>query len=220
VYALLMVVAKLLTGIWLLETPAMLSTMLRSETQKFEVPLKRLGLGHPSDAISSSKISARNKSKQANSLKSVGNSVSITSSTLDAVATSLPNIFSPDPLVGKPLKPRSLYPSVILVTAMVVRGEIGFLIASVAESHGIFSTRSDGEESGSLDLYLHVVWAIVICTILGPVVVGILVKRVKALEEKREGDGTERDRGPPMLGSRGISAGSEVVEQQGPWVGH
>ncbi|KAG6018750.1 hypothetical protein E4U19_008059, partial [Claviceps sp. Clav32 group G5] len=63
-------------------------------------------------------------------------------------------------------KPRSLYPASIIGCAMVARGEIGFLISSIAESNNIFSA-SSGRSSTS-DLFLIVTWAIVLCTILGP----------------------------------------------------
>ncbi|RPB11252.1 hypothetical protein P167DRAFT_554126 [Morchella conica CCBAS932] len=83
--------------------------------------------------------------------------------------------------------PKSLYPPSILGLAMIARGEIGFLIASVAEARGIFSPAPGGAE-GSSELYLVVIWATVVCTVLGPVCVGLLVRRVKALERERTVD--------------------------------
>ena len=82
---------------------------------------------------------------------------------------------------------------------MISRGEIGFLIASTAESRGVFSSstpsmkRAEGEESS--EVYLIVVWAVVLCTILGPVLTGLLVKRVKRLQgiERRRGGGEKED---------------------------
>ena len=97
---------------------------------------------------------------------------------------------SPDPVtrVSSPLLPekRALrtYSPALLGLAMVARGEIGFLIASVAESHGIFNSSSSSTpvpgERG--ELYPVVVWAIVLCTVVGPVGVGGLVRRIKRLE--------------------------------------
>jgi Kef-type K+ transport system membrane component KefB len=75
-------------------------------------------------------------------------------------------------------KPLSLYPAAILGSAMVSRGEIGFLISAVAESNGIFAS-STGEGSA---LFLVVTWAILLCTVLGPITVGLLVKRVRRLQ--------------------------------------
>ncbi|KAI1074793.1 Sodium/hydrogen exchanger [Whalleya microplaca] len=82
-----------------------------------------------------------------------------------------------------PAKPLSLYPSAILSFAMVARGEIGFLISAVAESNGIFRKPSDRDSDAS-ELFLIVTWAIVVCTIIGPLSVGVLVERVKNLERK------------------------------------
>jgi hypothetical protein len=79
---------------------------------------------------------------------------------------------------------------------MVARGEIGYLIASLAESNGIFGETSDGSSS---ETYLIVVWAISLCTLIGPISVGTLVKRVKALQMQRTNTG-----GPDPLGVWGI----------------
>jgi Kef-type K+ transport system membrane component KefB len=74
----------------------------------------------------------------------------------------------------------------MLGTAMTARGEIGFLIASVAASTGLFdSKKSQGQEqNNSSEIYLVVIWAVVLCTIIGPLSVGTLVRRVKRLEGK------------------------------------
>jgi len=82
--------------------------------------------------------------------------------------------------------PLSLYPAAILGLAMVARGEIGFLISSLAESNGIFSS------GGNEQVFLIVTWAIVLCTLIGPVCVGLLVRRVKTLERERVGRGDGR----------------------------
>jgi hypothetical protein len=92
-------------------------------------------------------------------------------------------------------KPFSLYPGAILGLAMVSRGEIGFLISSLAESNGILSS------GGNDQVFLIVTWAIVLCTIIGPVGVGLLVRRVKTLEKKKEEGGGGRD----VLGVWGVS---------------
>jgi hypothetical protein len=97
--------------------------------------------------------------------------------------------------VPSPSKPRSLYPASILALAMTARGEIGYLIASLAESNGIFGDTSQG----SSETYLVVVWAISLCTLVGPISVGTLVKRIKALQQERATSG-----GPDPLGVWGI----------------
>jgi len=84
-------------------------------------------------------------------------------------------------------RPKSLYPAAILGSAMVSRGEIGFLISSVAEANGVFG------EGGNSEEFLVVTWAILLCTLIGPITVGLLVKRVKRLQqaERRKGSGLE-----------------------------
>lgn len=59
------------------------------------------------------------------------------------------------------------WPSCIMGTAAVFCGEVGFLIAALAEPSGVF--RCYGEEDvRSSKLYLILTWAIVLCTIAGP----------------------------------------------------
>lgn len=77
---------------------------------------------------------------------------------------------------------------------MVSRGEIGFLISSLADSNGIFSTGDND------DIFLIVTWAIVLCTVVGPVGVGLLVKRLNRLEMAKEEGGGGRD----VLGVWGV----------------
>ncbi|KFY02390.1 hypothetical protein V490_00524 [Pseudogymnoascus sp. VKM F-3557] len=81
--------------------------------------------------------------------------------------------------------PLSLYPAGMLGTAMTARGEIGFLIASLAETNGLFAS-SSRPSTGSSEIYLVVTWAIVLCTIIGPLSVGTLVKRVRRLQSESE----------------------------------
>ncbi|EUC28704.1 hypothetical protein COCCADRAFT_8973 [Bipolaris zeicola 26-R-13] len=83
-----------------------------------------------------------------------------------------------------PPKPFSLHPPLIIALAMCSRGEIGFLISGVAESKGIFSSPNDVSTDSS-DIFLVVTWAIFLCTIIGPLGVGMLVRRVKTLEERK-----------------------------------
>jgi hypothetical protein len=101
-----------------------------------------------------------------------------------------------------PPKPLSLYPPLMLALAMTARGEIGFLISAVAESKGVFSTAAGGSVGGESEIFLVVTWAIVLCTIVGPLGVGLCVRRVKSLEERknREHEGGGKD----VLGVWGI----------------
>lgn len=84
-------------------------------------------------------------------------------------------------------RPKSLYPAAILGSAMVSRGEIGFLISSVAEANEVFGAGGNTEE------FLVVTWAILLCTLIGPITVGLLVKRVKRLQqaERKKANGQE-----------------------------
>lgn len=101
---------------------------------------------------------------------------------------------SPDPEM-----PVSLYPACILAFAMVARGEIGYLISALAEANGIFG-RQVGAASQPSELFLIVTWAISLCTIGGPICVGLLVGRVKKLEAGRPGKEKRN-----VLGAWGVS---------------
>ncbi|THX23105.1 Sodium/hydrogen exchanger [Aureobasidium pullulans] len=94
-------------------------------------------------------------------------------------------------------KPQSLYPSLMLGSAMVARGEIGFLISSLAESNGVFGTTQGGESS---DIFLVATWAILLCTIIGPVSIGTMVNRVRRLQKARVSDTAK----PDPLGGWGV----------------
>ncbi|KAF2128420.1 hypothetical protein P153DRAFT_293050 [Dothidotthia symphoricarpi CBS 119687] len=100
-----------------------------------------------------------------------------------------------------PPKPVSLYPPLILALAMCARGEIGFLVSGVAESNGVFSPSGKASDEPS-DIFLVATWAIVLCTILGPLGVGLSVRRVKTLQEQKnkQREGAGRD----VLGVWGV----------------
>tara|TARA_R110002003_G_scaffold239_3_gene17205 strand:- start:5278 stop:6543 length:1266 start_codon:yes stop_codon:yes gene_type:complete len=101
-----------------------------------------------------------------------------------------------------PPKPVSLHPPLILALAMCARGEIGFLISGVAESNGVFSASGQATDEPT-DIFLVVTWAIVLCTIVGPLGVGLSVRRVKNLQERKskQQEGAGRD----VLGVWGVS---------------
>ncbi|CAD6441978.1 7c53ff06-ac29-4083-8b7a-a50b6ff5a787 [Sclerotinia trifoliorum] len=65
--------------------------------------------------------------------------------------------------------------------SMVARGEIGFLIASLSQSSGtlLLKNRNNTTVASGEAVFLVIVWAVMICTIAGPVVVGVLVRRLK-----------------------------------------
>ncbi|KAL2429636.1 hypothetical protein ABEF95_008373 [Exophiala dermatitidis] len=90
-------------------------------------------------------------------------------------------------------RPKSLYPASLLGCAMVARGEIGFLISALAATNGIFNGSEDTDASSSTnsskylesDIYLILTWAILLCTIVGPLTLGILARRIKRLQARR-----------------------------------
>ena len=80
---------------------------------------------------------------------------------------------------------------------------IGFLIASLAETTGVFSSDISREPSQPSEIYLIVTWAIVLCTIIGPLIVGTLVKRIRRLDRDLVANGGgRREEGP--LGIWGV----------------
>ncbi|KAI5840584.1 Cation/H+ exchanger, partial [Tricharina praecox] len=151
VYSLLMVLGKLATGVWLLPVSPVLTTVSQRLRE-----LRKLGVT-PAPPIPHTPQSTP------------------TTTTTEPKSS---EAASPAIAAAEDAKPpKSLYPASILGLAMVARGEVAFLIASVAQSSGIFDS-SEG-------LYLIVVWAAMVCTIAGPLGVGSLVRRVKALENAR-----------------------------------
>lgn len=60
--------------------------------------------------------------------------------------------------------------ALLVGSAMVARGEIGFLIASLSQSSGtlVFKTRNGtNTQTAGEDVFLVIVWAVVLCTIIG-----------------------------------------------------
>ena len=70
--------------------------------------------------------------------------------------------------------------AIMVAFAMVARGEIGFLIASLSRSSGTLTLVQNGvtvDSSTGEDVFLVIVWAVMLCTIIGPVVVGSIMRR-------------------------------------------
>lgn len=80
---------------------------------------------------------------------------------------------------------RSLLPALLLGSAMVARGEIGLLIIEIGYNSTSYVTKEG---------FITGVWAILLNTIIGPIVVGVLVKFYGA----RIGEGDWGLQGPPM----------------------
>ena len=87
-----------------------------------------------------------------------------------------PDEYQESPSVQTHLDPQipnaenSLYAAALLGLAMTTRGEIGFLVAAVAQSAGVIEPA---------DVYVVIVWGIVLCTLLGPIGVGILTRKLE-----------------------------------------
>ncbi|KAF4554449.1 Hypothetical protein D9617_4g002030 [Elsinoe fawcettii] len=206
VYTILMTLGKLLCGLWLVRfntsfgiTAAFkkLNPFPRKKADGKEKPATAAAT--PADTTST----VGDTAEVASTPEPAGTTAPATAST---TASSEP---APSPQRASPNtsrkrrrtipKPLSLYPSAILGCAMVARGEIGFLISSLAESQGVFAG-GEAPMDGSSDLFLVVTWAILLCTILGPLMVGLLVKRVKRLqgEERERERKREEGRGDPL----------------------
>jgi hypothetical protein len=93
-------------------------------------------------------------------------------------------------------RPKSVYPASILGCAMIARGEIGFLISALAAANGIFNAedKATGTTTAESELYLIVTWGILLCTVVGPVALGFVVRRVRRLQQQATGpDGGKED---------------------------
>jgi len=104
------------------------------------------------------------------------------------------------PSRGTTTKISQLHKPVLLLSfAMVTRGEIGFLIASLSLSSRTLTFSSSNMSSpdvvsdGTLgeDLFLVLIWAVVLCTLVGPIVVGVVVKKIRRLVRANEVGGEE-----------------------------
>ncbi|EJP61188.1 sodium/hydrogen exchanger family protein [Beauveria bassiana ARSEF 2860] len=182
VYTLLMALGKLFCGVWLLRLP-------RKLTRAAKMPLQRRG-----KKVSSSKgkLSGKPPTETAGPMLSAGEAASHASGHDVSTASQVLSRTNRSKQVSKDtrpagVKPRSVYPASILGCAMMARGEIGFLISSIAESKGIFTNKADTGPNSKI--FLCVTWAIMLCTVIGPLAVGLLVQRIKKLERQVEKSG-------------------------------
>lgn len=194
-YFVLMLLAKLLTGLWLVRLP----------TPKVKIPYLRRQTWHRWTCWGTAPAAQENtgpiNESKHQALASKAKTKGIEGGAQPAKVEALQSSTAPSDERPRQTEPLSLYPASILGFAMVSRDEIGFLIASVGQSKGIFSEQSSGgnsETSSASDLFLIIIWAITLCTIVGPVSVGILVKRVRRLQA----GSPERPNDP--LGSWGV----------------
>jgi hypothetical protein len=215
VYAILMTFAKMITGLWLVRfSPSPVSSLVSVIKKPFSYVTLFCAAPKTDAGKQKKKQKCRGKHRQFKS-PSTGNpnqsdnnasadkqdentEASSHDTTTQSESQTVPQNAPPNPnaTISLPPKPKSLYPPSILGLAMVARGEVGYLIASLAESQGMFSDGSSGKTS---EIYLVIIWAISICTLIGPISLGTLVKRVKKLQQMRENSG-----GPDPLGVWGI----------------
>ncbi|KAF9773937.1 hypothetical protein IL306_008150 [Fusarium sp. DS 682] len=195
IYTILMILAKLACGLWLMSFTnpfRFLAQLIQILTPKLKGSSKGLVPGaqcteNPS-ACDEASVTREGEGRDAILLEPVTDTD--TSQAPPQVRNSTP----------KPEKALSLYPACIVGIGMVARGEIGYLISALAESKGIFGASADGQSS---EIFLIVTWAITLCTIIGPISVGLIVNRVRKLEngsKKEKGEGKRN-----VLGAWGVS---------------
>ncbi|KXJ89743.1 Sodium/hydrogen exchanger family-domain-containing protein [Microdochium bolleyi] len=223
IYTALMILGKVLCGLWLIRLPAARGSSSGAGSRKLS-KLSSAGGGVRS-------FFTTRLGKVAAAISSRGKTSKMTTAPTAATTTTTASPSSPNPSSPPPpappaqhqpvVKPVSLYPAGIISCAMVARGEIGFLISAVAESKGIFSSSPSPSAAGQSvssslsdeqqqqqqqqqpsDIFLIATWAIVLCTIIGPFAVGVLVRRVKKLEaQRRGGHASDEDH---VLGAWGV----------------
>jgi hypothetical protein len=202
IYTIFMAFGKLLCGLWLVRIPVshFLSPKLKMVANRLRLPRTPHFWGVSAKKTNPTAPSTQHVADQEIGTTSAEPNVSVETRSHNATANE-PMRASSDRESPHPRKPISLYPGAILGTAMVARGEIGFLISSIAESNGIFSSTTN-EATGASEIFLIITWAIVLCTVLGPLCVGLLVRRVKNLQAGAEKSG--RNVRADVLGVWGI----------------
>ncbi|KAI8656817.1 hypothetical protein LRP88_12128 [Fusarium phalaenopsidis] len=196
IYTVLMTISKLACGIWLISFTNPLRPFQKI-AQRLAVMCKR----NPKPLVPGAQCADPNSAGQDLTTASdpIGEREAVP---LEALVDASTRPVSPElrNSTPKPERSLSLYPACIVGLGMVARGEIGFLIAALAESKGVFGRPPNGQPS---ELFLIVTWAISLCTVIGPICVGLLVNRVKQLEAgslKKRGEGNRN-----VLGAWGVS---------------
>lgn len=207
VYAVLMAFGKIVTGIWLIRLSPISTSNFFSFIKRFKKanntpcePLKR------KERRDQAELDLKCQSTLNSTPNHQGEATNASASSANQDKKPHGPQNQNKPLI--PPKPKSLYPAAILGFAMIARGEVGYLIASLAESQGIFSAqKSSSSTSSSSEMYLVIIWGISICTLIGPICVGTLVRRVKKVQKTRVNSGA-----PDPLGVWGVElSGRETV---------
>ncbi|KAI0138949.1 Sodium/hydrogen exchanger [Hypoxylon sp. NC0597] len=194
IYSILMAIGKILCGLWLVRFPVSMGSLAEKfgsfVSSRYRLLFSRFRRHRKSNLPSPKETPAEGPQPgpisqvAENAMSRDGQGVLSPSQEEPREATIPSQSNNASARFGTPAKPLSLYPAAIVSSAMVARGEIGFLISAVAESNGVFRRPSDDASIGASALFLVVTWAIVLCTIIGPICVGVLVRRVKKLEAK------------------------------------
>ncbi|KAF7871568.1 hypothetical protein EAF04_003675 [Stromatinia cepivora] len=198
IYTILMLLAKLVTGPWFvrLSGPIFPNFSFKSKIKAAKNMKGKKVAGRSTETAPSETEGVQ--------LRDGSEHITETSSTPQTPATANEGRKRTQGVKAKLInRPLSLYPAAMLGTAMTARGEIGFLIASLAETTGVFSSTTSMKTSQSSEIYLTTTWAIVLCTVIGPLSIGTLVKRVRRLEHDLAAKGGNgRKEGP--LGIWGV----------------
>lgn len=174
-----MILAKVICGVWILLWGYLEDVRATRTEQRVQVLIAERGI-EMQDGV----IDAAEETPTADSSRSPspGTSGTSTPTSSDQETPAEPpaepepetnsTAFSHHPVPATPHpQPRASHipPALFLGLALVARGEIGLLISQLAYS-----------EAGLLgnDAFLVTTWAIVICTVVGPVGVGLLVSRL------------------------------------------
>jgi len=196
VYTLLMAISKIVTGIWLLPITISPQSGVAKIKRVVAIPITWC-TSRPKQEDRKQPAGRSKKGKKTTRRPTRDFTIPSTPQQPPG-ADDHPWTLSETPVPSK--QTRSLYPASIVGLAMIARGEIGYLIASVAETGGLFAQPDKVANNSNSEIYLVVVWAITLCTIIGPICVGTLVKRVKSLQARRSQCGS-----PDPLGVWGVS---------------
>lgn len=195
VYTVLMIIGKLACGFWLVRFSGLPSLPVPALFKKFK-------LDHTEKSANTQSLTSTNKKRKRQAVHPTDVSAPSPTDAPSATAAGQTQANTSKKLSRSKIpKPKSLYPPMMLGSAMVARGEIGFLISSLAESTGIFSSGPDG----SSELFLVVAWAVLLCTIVGPLSIGVMTKRVRRLQ-RREREGGARAGKEDPLGMWGVAS--------------
>lgn len=186
VYSLLMAFSKLVTGIWLMRTGLDLSTFFDFGSHVLRSVRSWLSRITSSKSKKSEENGILRPTTRLTANGRVQSDYGTTFS--DPPRRSRLSYFRSRSSQDESTSSRSLYPASVTGLAMIARGEIGFLISSLAEGEGIFS-RADSRDDQVSAIYLVVTWAIMICTIIGPLALGALVRRVQRLQALQQTSG-------------------------------